>query len=80
MRGRLLCRIGLHKWTAPRGDGYARSVCKRCGEPWARPGDAVAYPVEACPTCPHPRDAHGPFGCSNLYCGCSRVWIGGGWP
>lgn len=37
MIGRLLCRLGLHDWTPPRGDGYARSVCKRCGEPWARP-------------------------------------------
>lgn len=36
MLGRLLCRVGLHRWTPPRGDGYARSVCRRCDEPWAK--------------------------------------------
>lgn len=34
MIGRLLCRIGMHKWTPPRGDGYARCVCRRCAIPF----------------------------------------------
>lgn len=48
MIGRLLCRIGLHKWDppTPRGDGMDRAVCSRCGEPWLRSGDAVIYPKE----------------------------------
>lgn len=38
MIGRLLCRIGWHAWSPPRGDGYARSVCERpgCPERWLR--------------------------------------------
>lgn len=38
-----------------------------------------ASPV-ACPSCPHPRSSHGPFGCTSVFCGCERTWIGGGWP
>lgn len=36
MIGRLLCRVGLHRFGPPRGDGYARNTCRRCGVPWAR--------------------------------------------
>jgi hypothetical protein len=74
MLGRLLCRLGLHSFGPPRGDGYARNRCHRCGEPWAR------HDPLACPTCPHPRDSHGAWGCTGMFCGCERTWIGGGWP
>lgn len=51
-----LCKIGLHRWypPTPRGDGMARAVCERCGEPYVRAGDAIAYtdvnPPPAAPT------------------------------
>lgn len=79
MLGRLLCCLGLHRWTPPRGDGYARSVCRRCGDPFVRAGDAVVYPPR-CPSCPHERDEHNAFGCRAMFCGCERPWVGGGWP
>lgn len=32
----LLCRIGLHAFLPPKGDGMNRSYCPRCGEWWIK--------------------------------------------
>lgn len=55
--------------------GYYGSHLRRTGTLREKPPVPVA-----CPTCPHPHYLHNAFGCTALFCGCERTWIGAGWP